>query len=125
MRRSGFGLLAAADLAMVVYGLFGPALLAALLMARYLVVAVLLAFGAVLGPFLVFGGSGGRLPPPWQFDLGSPAAVAAGVAAACLSGAGAALSLLQLRRPAPRLRLPAIACSALGLAVVWGGSLLR
>ena len=125
VRRSGFGVLAAADLAVVVYALFGPALVAALLMARYLVVAVLVAFGVVLTPFLSFGGGGGALLPPWQLDLGSPASLAARVAAAGVSGVGAALSLAQLRRPSRRLRLPALVCSAIGLAGACGGSWLR
>ena len=125
MRRCGFGALAIINLAVVVYALFGPALVAALLMARYLVVAVLMAMGAVLRPFLSFGTGGGTLPPPWQLDLGSPAAIAASLAAACLSGSGAGLSLLQLRRPATRLRRPTLLCSAFGLVGAYGGSWLR
>ncbi len=125
MRRSGFAILAAADLAVVVYALFGPTLVAGVLMARSLGGALLRALGAVLRPFLSGGGGGGgTLPPPWQLDLGSPAA-AASLAAAWLSGTGAGLSLLQLRRPAPRLRLSAILCSAAGLAGAYGGSWLR
>ena len=125
MRRSGFAVLAAVDLAVVVYALFGPVLVGGVLMARYLVVAVLVALGAVLRPFLSWGAGGGTLPPPWQLDLGPAAAIAASLAVGCLSGVGAGLSLLQLRRPVPRLCLPAILCSALGLAGACGGSWLR
>ena len=125
MRRAGFAALAAADLAVVVYALFGPALVAGVLMARYLVVAVLVALGAVLRPFLSFGGHGGTLPPPWQLQLGSAAAIAANLLAACFSGIGAGASLMALRRPPRRLRLPALLCSALGFAGAYGGSWLR
>lgn len=124
-RRGAFGLLAAVDLAVVVYAVLGPALVAAMLMTRYLVVAVLVAFGVVLRPFLSFGSGAGTLPPPWQLDLGPPMVVAASLAAACLSGAGTAFCLLQMRGRSPGLRLTALACSALGLIAAAGGSWLR
>ncbi len=124
-RRGAFGLLAAVDLAVVVYAVLGPALVVGMLMTRYLVVAVLVAFGVVLRPFLSFNSGAGTLPPPWQLDLGPPVVVAAALVAACLSAAGAAFCLLQLRGRAPRLQIAAMACSALGLLVAAGGSWLR
>lgn len=124
-RRGAFGLLAAVDLAAVVYAVLGPALVVGMFMTRYLVVAVLVAFGVVLRPFLSFGNGAGTLPPPWQLDLGPPVVVAVALVAACLSAAAATLCLLQAHGRAPRLRLAAMACSALGLLVTAGGSWLR